>query len=77
LSESKFLWFRVWFRAVHRKAINAIKFARNEATRSQNSQVEPEHLLAGLLLIQLQQVLIYFEQMVTLDIETNEHLFEP
>jgi len=32
--------------------------------RSQNSQVEPEHLLAGLLLIQLQQVLIYFEQMV-------------
>jgi len=28
-------------------------------------------------LIQLQQVLIYFEQMVTLDIETNEHSFEP
>jgi ATP-dependent Clp protease ATP-binding subunit ClpA len=26
-----------------------VKFAHNEALRSQNPQVEPEHLLAGLL----------------------------
>lgn len=31
------------------KAINAIEFARNEAAQLKQSQVEPEHLLVGLL----------------------------
>ena len=31
------------------KAINAINYARNEAVRRGSSQVEPEHLLSGLL----------------------------
>ncbi|MBD2743163.1 helix-turn-helix transcriptional regulator [Coleofasciculus sp. FACHB-1120] len=41
--------FEFGFERFTEKAINAIKFARNEATHSQKSQVEPEHLLAGLL----------------------------
>jgi putative transcriptional regulator len=31
------------------KAINAVKFAHNQATRSLKSQVDPEDLLLGLL----------------------------
>jgi len=61
-SDSKLLWFRVWFRAVHWKGINAIKFARNEAARAQKSQVEPEHLLAGFV-DPTTTVLIYCERM--------------
>ncbi|NEP09282.1 MAG: transcriptional regulator [Symploca sp. SIO2C1] len=37
------------FERFTQKAIDALNFARNEATRSNNSQVKPEHLLAGLL----------------------------
>jgi len=46
-SDSKLLWFRVWFR-VHGKG-NQRDFARNEAARAQKSLIEPEHLLVGLL----------------------------
>ncbi|MDM9382869.1 helix-turn-helix domain-containing protein [Chlorogloeopsis sp. ULAP01] len=59
------------------KAINAVKFARNEAARSHKSQVEPEHLLAGLLAdpTTTSARLLRVNGM-TLVIETNEHSFE-
>ena len=41
--------FEFGFERFTEKAINAVKFARNEAARSQKSLVEPEHLLTGLL----------------------------
>jgi putative transcriptional regulator len=72
-----FFGFEFGFERFTEKAINALNFARNEAARSQNSQVEPEHLLAGLLAdstttsAQLLQA-----NGVTLNIETNEHSFE-
>lgn len=59
------------------KAINAINYARNEAVQRGNSQVEPEHLLSGLLadptttsarLLQANGV----KQII----ETDEHSFE-
>ena len=59
------------------KAINVINFARNEAARLQNPQVEPEHILAGLFAdptttsARLLQV-----SGATLSIETDEHSFE-
>lgn len=41
--------FEFGFERFTEKAINAVQFARNEAARSQKLQVEPEHLLSGLL----------------------------
>ncbi|MFB2769119.1 helix-turn-helix domain-containing protein [Pelatocladus sp. BLCC-F211] len=59
------------------KAINAIKFARNEVARSQKSQVEPEHLFAGLLADPTTtSARLLRANGATLDIETNEHSFE-
>jgi putative transcriptional regulator len=46
---TNFLGFEFGFERFTEKAINAVKFAHNEAARSQKLQVEPEHLLAGLL----------------------------
>ena len=72
-----FFGFEFGFERFTEKAINALNFARNEAVRSQSAQVEPEHLLAGLLAdstttsAQLLQA-----NGVTLNIETNEHSFE-
>lgn len=72
-----FFGFEFGFERFTEKAINAVNFARNEAVRLQNSQVEPEYLFAGLLAdpatisAQLLQ-----SNGVTLDIETNEHSFE-
>ncbi|MUG92953.1 helix-turn-helix domain-containing protein [Scytonema sp. UIC 10036] len=72
-----FFGFEFGFERFTEKAINALNFARNEATRSQNSQVEPEHLLAGLLadptttsarLLRANGCLV--------SIETDEHSFE-
>lgn len=59
------------------KAINAIKFARNEATRLQKSQVEPEHLLAGLLAdpTTTSARLLRANGMIV-NIEINDHSFE-
>lgn len=59
------------------KAINAIKFARNEATRLHKSQVEPEHLLAGLLAdpTTTSARLLRANGMI-LNIEINDHSFE-
>jgi putative transcriptional regulator len=67
------------------KAINAIKFARNEAVRSRSdspgvshkSQVEPEHLLAGLLADPTTtSARLLRANGCQVDIETNEHSFE-
>ncbi len=59
------------------KAINAFKFAGNEAARSQKSQVEPEHLLVGLLADSTTtSARLLRANGVTLGIETNDHSFE-
>lgn len=59
------------------KALNAINFARNEARRSPKSQVEPEHILAGLLADPTTtSALLLRANGVVLDIEINEHSFE-
>ncbi|WP_008319580.1 helix-turn-helix transcriptional regulator [Leptolyngbya sp. PCC 6406] len=72
-----FFGFEFGFERFTEKAINALNFARNEATRSQNSQVEPEHLLAGLLADSTTtSARLLRANGVTLDIETNEHSFE-
>lgn len=72
-----FFGFEFGFERFTEKAINAINVARNEATRSQNSQVEPEHLLAGLLADEATtSARLLRASGVMLSIETNEHSFE-
>jgi putative transcriptional regulator len=72
-----FFGFEFGFERFTEKAINALNFARNEAARSQNSQVEPEHLLAGLLADPTTtSARLLRATGVTLGIETNEHSFE-
>jgi len=44
-----FLGFDFGFERFNAEAIHAIKVAQSEAARSQSEQVEPEHLLKGLL----------------------------
>jgi putative transcriptional regulator len=72
-----FFGFEFGFERFNEKAINAINFARNEAARLQKSQVEPEHLLAGLLADPTTiSARLLQANGVTPDIETNEHSFE-
>ena len=72
-----FFGFEFGFERFTQKAINALNFARNEAVRLQNSQVEPEHLLAGLLADPTTtSARLLRANGVTVDIETNEHSFE-
>jgi putative transcriptional regulator len=72
-----FFGFEFGFERFTEKAINALSFARNEAARSQNIQVEPEHLLAGLLADSTTtSARLLRANGVTLTIETNEHSFE-
>lgn len=72
-----FFGFEFGFERFTEKAIKAIKFARNEATRSQHSQVEPEHLLAGLLADPTTtSAHLLRANGVTLDIDTYEHSSE-
>lgn len=72
-----FFGFEFGFERFTEKAINAFNFARNEAARLQNSQVEPEHLLAGLLADPTTtSAQLLRANGVTLNIETNEHSFE-
>ena len=69
--------FEFGFERFTEKAINAVKFARNEAARSQKSQVEPEHLLAGLLADPTTTSgHLLRANGCQVDIETNEHSFE-
>ncbi len=69
--------FEFGFERFTEKAVNAVKFAHNEATRSQKSQVDPEHLLVGLLADPTTtSARLLRSSGITLDIETNEHSFE-
>jgi len=69
--------FEFGFERFTQKAINAVKFARSEATRLQKSQVEPEHLLAGLLADPTTtSARLLRANGCQVDIETNEHSFE-
>jgi putative transcriptional regulator len=59
------------------KAINAVKFAHNEAAQSLESQVEPKHLLLGLLADPTTtSARLLRANGMTLNIETNDHSFE-
>ncbi len=74
---TSFLGFEFGFERFTEKAINAVKFAQNEALRSQHLQIEPEHLLAGLLADPTTtSAQLLRANGVTLDIEINEHSFE-
>ncbi|BAY44630.1 XRE family transcriptional regulator [Scytonema sp. HK-05] len=69
--------FEFGFERFTEKAINAVKFARSEATRLQKSQVEPEHLFAGLLADPTTtSARLLRANGCQVDIETNEHSFE-
>lgn len=69
--------FEFGFERFTETAINAIEFARNEVARSQGSQVELEHLLAGLLANPTStSARLLQANGVKLGIETNEHSFE-
>lgn len=72
-----FFGFEFGFERFTEKAIKTINFARNEATRAQNLQVEPEHLLAGLLADPTTTSAdLLRANGVTKVIETKEHSFE-
>ncbi|WP_414586326.1 helix-turn-helix domain-containing protein [Scytonema sp. PCC 10023] len=69
--------FEFGFERFTEKAINAVKFARNEAALSQKSQVEPEHLLAGLLADPTTtSARLLQANGCQVNIETSEHSFE-
>jgi putative transcriptional regulator len=72
-----FFGFEFGFERFTESVIHAINFARNQAAELQSSQVEPEHLLAGLLADQTTtSARLLRASGVTQDIETNEHSFE-
>ncbi|BAU11127.1 transcriptional regulator, XRE family [Leptolyngbya sp. NIES-3755] len=80
-----FFGFEFGFERFTEKAIRAISFARNEAAQtaslhrggSYSSQVEPKHLLAGLLADPATtSARLLRANGVTAEIETNEHSFE-
>ncbi|MUL36335.1 helix-turn-helix transcriptional regulator [Gloeocapsopsis dulcis] len=72
-----FFGFDFGFERFTEQAIHAIKFAQNEAVRLQNLQVEPEHLLVGLLADPTTTAARLLRAVgVKVDIETNEHSFE-
>lgn len=74
---TNFLGFEFGFERFTEKAINAISFAQNEASRSQNLQVEPQHLLAGLFADPTTtSAQLLRANGMTLDIAINEHSFE-
>lgn len=59
------------------KAVNAVEFARNEATRLKRSQVEPNHLLAGLLADPTTTAArLLRANGLTLSVETNDRSFQ-
>lgn len=72
-----FLGLEFGFERFNQKAINVINFARNEAVNKGNSQVEPEHLLAGLLADSTTtSARLLQANGVKHSIEANEHSFE-
>ncbi len=71
---TNFLGFEFGFERFTDQAINAVKFAHNEAS---HLQIEPEHLLAGLLADPTTtSAQLLRANGVTLDIEINEHSFQ-
>jgi|GEM_PF-178971 len=59
------------------EAIRVISFARNEAVRLGSTQVEPEHLLRGLLAVpETTATRLLKDNGAISDIETDEHSFE-
>jgi putative transcriptional regulator len=65
------------FERFAQKAINAVKFAHNEAVKSQQSQVELKHLLLGLLADPTStSARLLRSSGMTLEIELNDHSFE-
>jgi putative transcriptional regulator len=72
-----FFGFDFGFERFTHKAINAISFAQNEAVQLHSGQVEPEHLLAGLLADPTTtSAQLLRANGVTVEIVTNEHSFE-
>jgi putative transcriptional regulator len=72
-----FFGFEFGFERFTEKAINAVKFAQNEAIRLQSLQIEPKHLLAGLLADPtMTSAQLLRANGVTLAIEINEHSFQ-
>jgi putative transcriptional regulator len=72
-----FFGFDFGFERFTQKAIHAIKFAQNEAVRLHSRQVEPEHLLAGLLADPTTtSAQLLRANGVTVEIITTEHSFE-
>jgi putative transcriptional regulator len=72
-----FLGFDFGFERFTDKAINAVKVAQGEAVRLQDSQVEPEHLLAGLLAdTKTISARLLQASGATLNIEISEHSFD-
>lgn len=80
-----FFGFEFGFERFTEKAINALNFARNEAAQtaslhrggSSSAQVEPKHLLAGLLADPTTtSTRLLRANGVTVEIDTNEHSFE-
>lgn len=73
-----FFGFEFGFERFTEKAINAIKFAQNEAVRLGNAQVEPEHLLSGLLADPTTtSAQLLRSSGATLEVVANEHSYEP
>jgi putative transcriptional regulator len=72
-----FFGFEFGFERFTDKAILAIKFAQNKAVRLQNQQVEPQHLLAGLLVDPtMTSAHLLRANGATVDIEINEQSLE-
>ncbi|MEM9218867.1 MAG: helix-turn-helix domain-containing protein [Cyanobacteria bacterium P01_F01_bin.150] len=72
-----FLGFKFGFERFTEQAINVINFARNEAARLQEAQVEPEHILAGLFAdpTTISSQLLKANG-ATLNLETDEQAFK-
>jgi putative transcriptional regulator len=72
-----FFGFNFGFERFTEKAIHAVKFAQNEAVQLQEWQIEPEHLLAGLLADPTTtSAQLLRANGVTREIAINEHSFE-
>ncbi len=74
---TNFLGFDFGFERFTEAAVNAVKFAQNETSKTQSSKVEPQHLLAGLLADPATtSARLLKVNGVTLDLEIDEHSFE-
>jgi len=73
-----FFGFDFGFERFTPQAINAINYARNEVAKLNRAQVEPEHLLVGLMAEETTTAArLLRANGATLTIEANENSFEP